>query len=129
MIIGATWEQVPLVQRAKELGCEVVATAPSTGAEGFAFADHTEVVDPRDLNRILELSRKYEVDAITADECDYSNYAAGFVRNEMGWPNYGMEALQCTTNKRWMRERCREHHVVQPRFVACRNIEQVREAA
>jgi biotin carboxylase len=129
MIVGATWEQVPLVKRAKELGCEVVATAPSPSAEGFAHADHTEVVDPRDLQRVLDLARKHGVEAITADECDYSNYAAAFVRNEMGWTNHGMDAVQVTTNKRWMRERCREHHVVQPRFAACRTYEEVVHAA
>ncbi len=129
MIVGATWEQVPLVQKARELGCEIVATAPAAGADGFAFADHTEVIDPRDLNGILALVEKHGVSAITADECDYSNYAAGFIRNAMGWPNHGLAAIQCTTNKRWMRERCREHHVVQPRFVACRTLDEVLEAA
>jgi biotin carboxylase len=129
MIVGATWEQVPLVKKAKELGCEVVATAPLPEADGFAFADYAEVVDPRDLQRVLELVRKHGVNAITADECDYSNYAAAFVRNEMGWHNQGMDAVQLTTNKHWMRERCREHHIVQPRFAACRTIEEVREAA
>lgn len=129
MIIGATWEQVPLVKKAKELGCEVVATAPSPNSDGLKLADHAEVVDPRDLQRVLDLVRKHRVDAITADECDYSNFAAAFVRNEMGWRNHGMDAVQVTTNKRWMRERCREHHIVQPRFVACRTFEEVCEAA
>jgi biotin carboxylase len=129
MIVGATWEQVPLVKRAKELGCEVIATAPTRGADGLAYADHAELVDPRDLKGVLDLVDKHKADAITADECDYSNYAAGFVRNLKGWPNFGMAALQCTTNKRWMRERCRDHHVVQPRFVACRTIEEVLDAA
>jgi biotin carboxylase len=129
MIVGATWEQVPLVKKAKEMGCEVIATAPYPGADGFAYADYAEVVDPRDLQQVLDLVRKHSVDAITADECDYSNYAAAFVRNEMGWHHHGMDAVQVTTNKRWMRERCREHHIVQPRFAACRTVEEVREAA
>lgn len=118
-----------MVKRAKELGYTVVATAPDAGAEGAVLADHFEVANPRDLQRVLDLVLKYDVDAITADECDYSNYAAGFVRNFKGWPHFGMEALQCTTNKRWMRERCRSHHVVQPRFVACRNLQEVQAAA
>jgi len=129
LIIGATWEQVPLLRRAKELGCEIVATAPLPDAEGLALADHAEVADPRDLETLLSLARHHHVDGVTADECDYSNYAAAFIRNAMGWSDEGMSAVQHTTNKRWMRERCREHHVVQPRFVACRTYEEAKDAA
>ncbi len=129
LVIGATWEQVPLLQAARRLGCEIVATAPAAGAEGLALADHAEIVDPRDLHRIVAIADKYGVGAVVADECDYSNYAASFLRNLKGWSGEGVGPVQRTTNKRWMRERCRDHHVVQPRFVACRTFEDVREAA
>lgn len=128
LIIGATWEQVPLIECAKRLGCTVVATAPNGEAEGLALADHAEVVDPRDLHSVVALVEKYGVGAVVADECDYSNYAASFIRNLKGWSGEGMGPVQRTTNKRWMRERCREHHVVQPRFVPCRSLEDACEA-
>lgn len=128
LIIGATWEQVPLIECAKRRGYTVVATAPGADAEGFALADHAEVVDPRDLHSVVRIVERYGVGAVVADECDYSNYAASFVRNLKGWSDEGMGPVQRTTNKRWMRERCREHHVVQPRFVSCRTIEDARDA-
>lgn len=119
MVIGATWEQVPLIQAAKKIGCEVIATSNSPHADGFIYADHYEIVDPRDLGAIVEVAQKYSVDAVTADSCDYSNYAAMFLRNKMGFSSHGMHAVQLTTNKHWMRVRCAEKGVLQPHFVVC----------
>jgi biotin carboxylase len=129
LIIGASWEQIPLIKAAKKLGCEVVATAPTINAEGFAYSDHAELADPRDLKTLLDIAHKFSVNAVTADSCDYSNYAAMFLRNKMGWRNYGMDAVQVTTNKHWMRLKCSEQKILQPKFFACRTYLEVCEAA
>ena len=55
LIIGANWEQVPLIKAAKNIGCEVIATSPSNDAEGFIYSDHFEIVDPRDLKAIINI--------------------------------------------------------------------------
>jgi biotin carboxylase len=44
----------------------------------------------------------------------------------LGKPNFS--AAQLTTNKRWMRERCREHQIFQPRFFPCRTLQEARAA-
>lgn len=128
LIIGASWEQVPLIRKAKELGCKVVATSPTQEAEGFSLADYTEVADPRNLKHILEIANKYSANSVTADSCDYSNYAAMFLRNAKGWRNYGMDAAQVTTNKHWMRVLCQKNQILQPQYVACRTFFEICEA-
>ena len=129
MIIGATWEQVPLIETAKQKGYTVLATDPNPQAIGLALADKTEILEPRDLVKALAIAKQHQVQGITADECDYSHYAATFVSASLGLPNDGIAAAQVTTNKRWMRERCREHHILQPRFMACRTLEDAIAAA
>ena len=129
LIIGASWEQIPLIKAAKKLGCEVIATSPTINAEGFTYSDHAELADPRDLETLLDIAHKFSVNAVTADSCDYSNYAAMFLRNKMGWRNYGMDAVQVTTNKHWMRLKCAEQKILQPKFFACRTYLEVCKAA
>lgn len=129
MVIGATWEQVPLIRKAKEMGLEVLATDPRADAEGLALADSTATLDPRDLPRALDLAKRYAPDGVVADECDYSHYAAVFLSEHMGLTNDGLVAAQLTTNKQWMREACREAHIMQPRFFACRSMDEARAAA
>lgn len=129
MIIGATWEQVPLIETARAMGYRVLATDPNPQADGLALADVAEVVDPRNLPKVLEIARAHAIVGVTADECDYSHYAATFVGAMLGLPHDGMEAAQTTTNKRWMREACRQAHILQPRFFPCRDIAEARHAA
>ena len=42
MIIGSSWEQIPLIKKAKEMGCHVLGTDPDKNAEGFNFVDQSE---------------------------------------------------------------------------------------
>ncbi len=128
MIIGASWEQVPLIQKAKEMGCYVLATDSSKNAEGFIYADETATFDPRDLQTALKTAEYYQPDGITADECDYSHYAAVFISEKLGLPHDGMKSAQSTTNKLWMRQECHKMHILQPRFIGSRTIEEARNA-
>ena len=128
MIIGAKWEQVPLIQAAKARGCFVIATDLDPAAQGLSLADVMETLDPRDLAGALAIARRHAVDGVTADECDYSRYAAVYVTAVLRLGKANFSAAQLTTNKRWMRERCREQQVVQPHFVPCHTVEEAVEA-
>ena len=59
MIIGANWEKVPLIQKAKKLGHFVFVTDESESAEGFKYADKFQVVNPRDLKKLLDLAKQF----------------------------------------------------------------------
>lgn len=129
MIIGAGWEQIPLLETAKRNGYTVLATDPNPHAAGFSYADATELLDPRDLRRALLLAKSYGIHGVTADQCDYSHFAAVYLGKCLGLPHDGLEAAQVTTNKRWMREHSREGHILQPRFFACRTFDEVKAAS
>ena len=124
MVIGAKWEQVPLIEAAKARGCFVIATDPDPTAQALALADDVEILDPRDLSSALAIARRHAIDGVTADQCDYSRYAAVFVTIILGLGPANLSAAQLTTNKRWMRERCREHQIFQPRFIPCRTMDE-----
>lgn len=128
MVIGATWEQVPLIRAACEEGCHVLATGESREAVGLEVADEWEILNPRDLGHALEIAHEFGADGVTADECDYSHYAAVYVAERLGLPNAGLAAAQLTTNKSWMREESQKYHVLQPRFVECRLYEEAENA-
>ena len=128
MVIGATWEQIPLIQEAKKLGFNVLATATSKDAEGLSYADKQELVDPRDLIHMLKIAKSYQPNGIASDECDYSHYANVFVSENLGLPHDGLKSSQLTTNKLWMRDACHKARILQPRFIGCRTIEDAKRA-
>lgn len=125
MIIGANWEKVPLIQKAKKLGHFVFVTDESEFAEGFKYADKFQVVNPRDLKKLLDLAKQFKPNGITADQCDYSHFAAVYIAKNLGLSNDGLTAAQLTTNKLWMREACLQDHILQPRFLSAKNFQDV----
>ena len=54
-------------------GYNLVLTDQNPNAEGFKFSKINELLDPRNLIKGLNY-KKYNVDGIVADQCDYSSY-------------------------------------------------------
>lgn len=125
LVIGAGWEQIPLILEAKQNGCYVLAADSSEKAEGFEFADRAVTVNPRDLPKLVNLVEDFKPDGIVADECDYSCYAAKYLRAHISGNATDITSAQLTTNKHWMRKACEKSNVKQPLYAACRTFDEV----
>jgi biotin carboxylase len=128
MIIPGTWEQVPLIKKAKEMGFHVIVMDSNPNADGFRFADEHEEVNPRNLPKVLEVFEKHKPDAVTSDECDYSYFAQALLSEIFGVPGPELKVAQLATNKKLMKQRCRECGILQPEFYPCTNLDQARKA-
>ena len=122
MIIGVGWEQINLIKTAKKMNCYILATSENKNSEGLEFADKFEILNPRDLDKAIKISKKFKPDAIISDACDYSHFATEFLNNYFGYDNSDLNAAQLRTNKYCMREKCKEENILQPRFKLCRNL-------
>ncbi|MAJ13370.1 MAG: hypothetical protein CMN44_00145 [SAR116 cluster bacterium] len=129
MIIGSGWEQVPIIKKAYENEYELVLTDQNPNAEGFKYSKINEILDPRNLILGLEIARKYNVDGIIADQCDYSRYAAKLLVNVLKNKQNEICDIQFTTNKKWMRKNCKKNKIEQPRFFNCHTLEQIEFAS
>lgn len=116
MIIGAGWEQVPLVKKAKELGFWVLATHGSSGAEGFQYADAAEILDPRDISKALKLFKQYQTEAVISDNDDYALYTCGIISQKLGLPGPNFNSISNSNNKKKSRMACRQAGINQPEF-------------
>ena len=128
MIIGGNWEQYYLIQTVIKEGYSILLTDPDNNCPGAEYASVFEVVNPRDLTRLIAIVEKYLPVGIVADECDYSYYAARFLSAYMGLNNHPIDSVQYTTNKHWMRDKVQEVEVLQPRYFACRTLSEVKSA-
>ena len=128
MIIGSNWEKIPLIKSAKNLNLNILLTDENNDAEGFKYADKIETVNPRNLNKLYTIAKKFRPNGIVADQCDYSHFAAVYLSNKLGLYKDGLSAAQLTTNKLWMREACRNEQVLQPRFFSVKNLKEAKVA-
>jgi biotin carboxylase len=128
LILPAGIEQVFIIRAARALGLFVVAVDANPSAAGFPYADVTEIAPPRDIDRCLAIARQYGVEAVVADQCDYSLFASACIAEVLGLRAPSLEAAQLATNKRLMRERVARAGLTQPAFHACRTLAEAEAA-
>lgn len=125
MIIGANWEQEPLLQKAKEMGLYVIATNPYSEAEGFKYSDESYIVEPRDLQKLDEIFQKTQPNAVISDECDYSMFAVAYLTDKYNLPGPKIDSLIITNNKYLQRLAAKKIGIFQPNFILCMTFTEV----
>lgn len=123
MIIGAGWEQTPLIKKAKELGYWVLATHNSAEADGFQYADASEILDPRDIDKAIKLFHEYNIEAVTSDNDDYALYTVGIICQRFGLSGPNFKAISNSNNKKKQRQSCEKVGIKQPKFYVCNTFE------
>lgn len=127
MIVGLGWEQLPLLDKAKEMGLKTVVT--TWWRKDRIAADSVYEVDSRNLTRIEEIFLEEKPDAIIADECDYSMYATAYLTDKYSLPGPGLKALTATNNKFLQRDLAGKAGILQPEFRLCWNCDMALETA
>ena len=112
---------------AKELGCEVVVTDRNPEADGFKYADYHEVADINDIERSVEVARKYSVDGVVAVN-DFGVRAAAAIAEELNLPGIGREVAEYATSKAWMRRKWEQAGVPSAKFKVATTLEEARAA-
>ena len=108
MIIGAGRYQVPIIEKAKELGYETIAISPQGAYPGLDIADKVYNLDVRDEKGILNVARGERISGVTTDQTDIAVRTVAFIAEKMGLPGIGYETATLFTNKLMMRERSKE---------------------
>lgn len=117
MIIGIGWEQIPLLQKAKNRGFFVVAV--TEWDEKKIPADKIYTADSRNLVVLEEIFLKEKPNYIIADECDYSMYAVAYLAEKFHLPGPSLAIQTITNNKFLQREYVRDSGVLQPEYCLC----------
>ena len=129
LFVGAGRHQRRAILRAKELGLRVVAVDRSEEAAGLAEADVAEAVDFRDVDAVIEVARRHEVDGALTVSADRAVPVVAAVAEALGLPGIGTATAHVMTNKIAMRRLLAEEGVPQPRFAAARTLLEARAAA
>lgn len=108
MILGAGIYQVPLIQKAKEMGLFVIVASIKGNYPGFAFADKIYYVDTTDKEHILEIAQKEKIDGICTTGTDVAVSSIGYVCDELGLTGVSLESALCASDKNLMKKKFRE---------------------
>lgn len=116
-IIGASYLQLPLVKKAKELGIETHCFAWEKDAVCKDIVDFFYPISIMDKDQILEICRKVRIDGVTSIASDVAVPTMCYISEKMGLVGNSYQDALLATNKYEMRQRFISHEVFCPKFV------------
>lgn len=116
MVLGASILQVPAIQKAKEMGLEVVAVDMNKNAVGFQYADICLPISTIDIPAVVAAAKEYQVNGVMTLASDMPMRTVAAVAKECGLVGIDADTALRATNKAVMREALKEHGVPIPEF-------------
>lgn len=104
LIVGAGPEQLPAIQRARELGHRVVATDLNPEAPGLRVAHESRVVSTRDLAGNLAVAKAFEVDGVMTLASELGVPVVAAIAESLGLPGISRACAKACTDKNAMAE-------------------------
>jgi biotin carboxylase len=122
VILGGGANQIPLIQRARNLGLYVIVCDFRPDIDGAKIADAHYCVDTMDVDRVIDVCKKENVDGIiTNSEPTFLPMAQ--VAREVGLRCLDVEDTELYKNKFKMREFCRNHGIDSPQYALCASLD------
>jgi biotin carboxylase len=115
-IIGASYLQQPLVEKASEMGLYTICFAWEDGAVCKDLCNKFYPISIVDKDAILEVCREEKIDAITTIASDVAVLTVNYVAEQMGLIGNPDKYSQTATNKYLMRQCFMENGVPSPKF-------------
>lgn len=126
-IVGASYLQEPLIQKAKKKGIETHVFAWAAGDVGEKSADFFYPISTRDKEEILNKCREIGIDGICTISSDLAVIAVNFVAHHMGLVGNSPECTHRSTNKHLMRECFKEHGLPSPKSILVESVADLKE--
>ena len=103
-IVGASYLQLPLIKKAKEMGYITHVFAWAANDVGETEADFFYPISITEVDEITEKCREIGICGICSIATDLGNYTVNYVANQLGLPGNSMECAMLSTNKPLMRK-------------------------
>ena len=129
MILGASILQLPAIEKAKEMGLDVIAVDMNQEAVGFGVEGiKKEIISTIDIPAIVEAAKKHQIDGIMTLATDMPMRSVAAVAKEMNLVGIDADTALKATNKAEMRKALQEGGVPIPKFYKVGNEEEYMEA-
>ena len=116
-IIGASYLQLPLIQKVQELGMEAHVFAWAADDVGEKEADYFYPISIVEKEQILKKCREIKIDGICSIASDLAVGTINYVADRMNLCANSMESTEISTNKAKMREAFWKHEDPSPKFL------------
>ena len=129
MILGASILQLPAIQKARDLGLEVIAVDMNPDAIGFKENGVIkEVISTIDIPAVVACAKKHNIDGVMTLASDMPMRTVAAVAEELNLIGITPETAINATNKAVMRQRLYDAGVPVPQFYKASDVNEYRMA-
>lgn len=123
MILGAGILQLPAIEKAKQMGLDIIAVDMNPKAIGFRVEGITrEIISTIDTEAILEAAKRHKIDGIMTLASDMPMRSVAVVSNALGLVGISVDTAIKATDKAIMRDTLKKNCVPIPEYVRVREI-------
>lgn len=129
MILGASILQLPAIEKAVEMGLDVVVLDMNPEAVGFSVQGVTkEIISTIDVSAAVEAAKRHKIDGVLTLATDMPMRAVAAIAEECGLIGVSTDTARKATDKSVMRNALKEAGVPIPQFFVVKTKEEYWEA-
>lgn len=127
LLLGGTAIQIPIIEKAHEMGLYVITCDNKPENPGHALADEYHNISITDNEAVLQLARELQVDAVVNFILEAGVQAAAYAHEKLNKPTSPYESVHILSNKKLFRQYLKEHGFCTPNLFTCSNKEEAFE--
>ena len=120
-VLGASYLQLPLVRKAKELELEVHCFSWEDGAVCKNESDFFYPISILEKEHIFEICKELKIDGVVSIASDAAVHTVSYIAGKLDLVSNSFEDSIVTTNKYLMRKRFSENDVLSPQYLVAKN--------
>ncbi len=112
LVLGGTEPHIVLIENLKQRGFYVILLDYLEAPPAKEYADEHVRESTLELERVLEVAKEKNVRLVISACIDQANHTACYVAEQLNLPRpYSSELAQVVTNKKFMKETMKKHHI------------------
>jgi len=116
LVVGAGFGQLPAIEKAKQMGLEVITVDRNPEALGMKLADHSYPVDIIYKEGVLEIAEMHQINGIMTMQSDLPVPTIGFINDKLGLNGVSLQVANNCSHKIEMRMRLTDRDCDQPKY-------------
>lgn len=128
LLFGAPVFQIPVIEKAKQMGLYVGVVDINPEALAVPYADEYFCCSLKNKDRLLDIAKEFQPDGIMAGACDTSVVSVAYVCEKLGLPGLPQRVAETATDKLKMLEAFERNHVPHPIYQIVRHGETITDS-
>lgn len=123
LVLAAGILQVPVIKKAREMGCYVIAADGDAAAIGLPMADKSIVANITSEDEMLRIAREEQVDGVIHPCSEVAMNVMGRINDDLGLSGISLETAIRATDKHLMREAFERYGAPSPKSFFTQDVE------